>query len=426
MTLSEAIPNQITRAGWKTTAILFVAQSLSSAAIIATATVMPIIGDDLSGNPSWAGVPFAMVQLAAAPAAFVWGLLWDRTGRRNGLSVGILVGLVGMALGVVGIQAGSFWLFLAALVGIGGSRAAVQLSRFIAAEVNPPISRGRAISYVVLGGTVGAIGGPLLVAPSSRWALGLGLPEMAGPFAISVALLGLATFVVWLGLRPEPMHLSREVAALFPETDQITAVARPIAELVRLPGVYGAMVAMVLAQMVMVMLMGITSLYMKAPNPAPGSISLVISAHTLGMYAFSILSGRLADRWGRGPVILCGALLMILALILAPISTQVAPLAVALFFLGLGWTLCFVAGSALLADHLTLPERSRTQGFNDLLIGVVSAMGSFSSGVVFAAMGYLTVNLVGGAFVVAILALTGYWLVKQGSGRLWELGRGGD
>ncbi|MEJ2265672.1 MAG: MFS transporter [Anaerolineales bacterium] len=426
MTLSEAIPNQITRAGWKTTAILFVAQSLSSAAIIATATVMPIIGDDLSGNPSWAGVPFAMVQLAAAPAAFVWGLLWDRTGRRNGLSVGILVGLVGMALGVVGIQAGSFWLFLAALVGIGGSRAAVQLSRFIAAEVNPPISRGRAISYVVLGGTVGAIGGPLLVAPSSRWALGLGLPEMAGPFAISVALLGLATFVVWLGLRPEPMHLSREVAALFPETDQITAVARPIAELVRLPGVYGAMVAMVLAQMVMVMVMGITSLYMKDHNHALGSISLVISAHTLGMYAFSILSGRLADRWGRGPVILCGALLMILALILAPISTQVAPLAVALFFLGLGWNLCFVAGSALLADHLTLPERSRTQGFNDLLIGVVSAMGSFSSGVVFAAMGYLTVNLVGGAFVVAILALTGYWLVKQGSGRLWELGRGGD
>ena len=426
MTLSEAIPNQITRAGWKTTAILFVAQSLSSAAIIATATVMPIIGDDLSGNPSWAGVPFAMVQLAAAPAAFVWGLLWDRTGRRNGLSVGILVGLVGMALGVVGIQAGSFWLFLAALVGIGGSRAAVQLSRFIAAEVNPPISRGRAISYVVLGGTVGAIGGPLLVAPSSRWALGLGLPEMAGPFAISVALLGLATFVVWLGLRPEPMHLSREVAALFPETDQITAVARPIAELVRLPGVYVAMVAMVLAQMVMVMVMGITSLYMKDHNHALGSISLVISAHTLGMYAFSILSGRLADRWGRGPVILCGALLMILALILAPISTQVAPLAVALFFLGLGWNLCFVAGSALLADHLTLPERSRTQGFNDLLIGVVSAMGSFSSGVVFAAMGYLTVNLVGGAFVVAILALTGYWLVKQGSGRLWELGRGGD
>lgn len=415
MIISEAVPYQISRAGWKTTAILFLAQSLSSAAIIATATVMPIIGDDLSGHPSWAGVPFAVVQLAAAPAAFVWGLLWDRTGRRNGLSVGVLVGLVGMALGVVAIQARSFWLFLAALVGIGGSRAAVQLSRFIAAEVNPPISRGRAISYVVLGGTAGAIGGPLLVAPSSRWALGLGLPEMAGPFAASVALLGLATLVVWLGLRPEPMDLSREVAALFPETERITRAARSIAELMRLPGVYVAMVAMVLAQMVMIMVMGITSLYMKDHNHALGSISLVISAHTLGMYAFSLLSGRLADRWGRGPVILGGALLMILALILAPVSTQVAPLALALFFLGLGWNLCFVGGSALLADHLTLPERSRTQGFNDLLIGLVSAMGSFSSGVVFAAMGYLAVNLVGGAFVVLVLALTGYWLVKQGN-----------
>lgn len=421
MASTEVIPNRISQAAWKTTAILFVAQSLSSAAIIATATVLPIIGDDLSGHPSWAGVPFAMLQLAAAPAAFMWGLLWDRTGRRDGLSLGVLVGLAGMALGVFAIQAGSFWLLLAALVGIGGSRAAVQLSRFIAAEVNPPISRGRAISYVILGGTVGAIGGPLLVAPSSRWALQLGLPEMAGPFAVSIALLGLATLVVWLGLRPEPVNLSREVAALFPETGPMTTAARSITELLRLPGVYVSVVAMVLAQMVMIMVMGITSLYMRDHNHALSSISLVISAHTLGMYAFSIVSGRLADRWGRGAVILGGSLFMILALILAPVSTQVVPLALALFFLGLGWNLCFVGGSALLADHLTPSERSRTQGFNDLLVGLVSALGSFSSGVVFAAMGYLAVNLVGGAFVVVILALTGYWLVKGGSKRVWEL-----
>ena len=426
MATSEAIPNRISQAAWKTTAILFVAQSLSSAAIIATATVLPIIGDDLSGHPSWAGVPFAISQLAAAPAAFMWGLLWDRAGRRGGLSLGVLVGLAGMVVGVVAIQAGSFWLLLAGLVGIGSSRAAVQLSRFIAAEVNPPLSRGRAISYVILGGTVGAIGGPLLVAPSSRWALQLGLMEMAGPFAISVALLGLGTLVVWLGLRPEPVDLSREVVALFPETGQIAAAARSIPELLRLPGVHVSIVAMVLAQMVMIMVMGITSLYMRDHNHALSSISLVISAHTLGMYAFSIVSGRLADRWGRGAVILGGALLMILALILAPVSTQVALLALALFFLGLGWNLCFVGGSALLADHLTPPERSRTQGFNDLLVGLVSAAGSFSSGVVFAVMGYLAVNLIGAAFVVVVLALTGYWLLTQASGRAWQLGRGGD
>ena len=66
MATSKAIPYQISQRAWKTTAVLFIAQSLSSAAIIATATVMPIIGNDLSGHPAWAGVPFAMVQLAGA------------------------------------------------------------------------------------------------------------------------------------------------------------------------------------------------------------------------------------------------------------------------------------------------------------------------------------------------------------------------
>ncbi len=301
--------------------------------------------------------------------------------------------------------------FLLGLVGLGGTRAAIQLARFIAAEVNPPISRGRAISYVVLGGTVGAVGGPLLVAPSGKWATALELPELAGPFGIAVLLFGLATLITWLGLRPEPMEVGREIARLYPEADLNGGVARGLAELAKLPGVFVSVAAMVLAQMVMMMVMGITSLYMKGHEHALASISLVFAAHTLGMFAFSILSGRLADQWGRGPVILSGAGLMVAAVTLAPVSTAVIPLAVALFLLGLGWNLCFVGGSALLADHLTPAERSRTQGANDLLIGLVSAMGSLSSGVVFASMGFVMVNVVGGGFVLVVLGLTLWWYV---------------
>jgi MFS family permease len=307
------------------------------------------------------------------------------------------------------------WFFLLGLVGLGGTRAAMQLARFIAAEVNPPLWRGRAISYVVLGGTAGAVGGPLLVAPSGRWALAAGLPEMAGPFAASVVLFGLAVAVTWLGLRPEPMVVSQQVAALFPERENASGSARKLGTLLRLPGVFTAVTAMVLAQMVMIMVMGITSLYMIDHGHTLGSISLVFSAHTLGMFAFSILSGRLADSWGRGPVILAGTGTMIASLVLAPVSSSVVPLAVALFLLGLGWNLCFVGGSALLADHLTPKERSRTQGFNDLLIGLVSAIGSLGSGVVFASMGFVTVNLVGVAFVLLVLAVTLWWRLSTGA-----------
>src|SRR3990170_4154203 len=99
MAAIESLPLDLQRIGRRTTAVLFAGQSLVSAAAIATATVMTIVGEELSGNPAWAGVPFAAVQLAAAPFALVWGVAWDRIGRRNGLTAGLLLGLVGMALG---------------------------------------------------------------------------------------------------------------------------------------------------------------------------------------------------------------------------------------------------------------------------------------------------------------------------------------
>jgi MFS family permease len=71
--------------------------------------------------------------------------------------------------------------------------------------------------------------------------------------------------------------------------------------------------------------------------------------------------------------------------------------------LGLGWNLCYVAGSTLLADRLTAGERGRAQGFNDFLIGAVSAGGSLLSGWVFAAAGYAWMAACGG--VVAALLL---------------------
>lgn len=415
MTVTEVVPEKIARAGRRTTVILFLGQSLTSAGAIATATVLSILGEQLSGSAAWAGVPSATIQLAAAPFAYVWGVAWDRIGRRSGLVAGLVLGLVGMIVAAMAIQTGSLWFFLVGLAGFGGSRAASQLARFVAAEVNPPRFRGRAISYVVLGGTVGAVGGPLLVSPSGRWAVSTGLPEMAGPFAVSVVLFVAAALITWLGLRPEPMAVGQQVAALFPERESASGGARTFGELVRLPGVLAAVTAMVLAPLVMIMVMGMTSLYMKDLEHTLEGISLVFSAHTLGMFAFSMVAGRLADSWGRGSVILVGAAMMIASVILAPVSVAVLPLAVALFLLGLGWNLCFVGGSALLADHLTPKERSRTQGFNDLLVALASAIGSLGSGMVFARYGFVVLNLLGAAFLLVLLIVAIWWRLSKGA-----------
>ena len=178
---------------------------------------------------------------------------------------------------------------------------------------------------------------------------------------------------------------------------------RPLRDIFAQPGTRLAMAAMVIGQLVMVMVMSITSVHMTAHGHALGDISLVITAHTLGMFGLSMISGRLADNFGRPATIMAGVGLLVASCLLAPLSQVTGVLAVALFLLGLGWNFCYVAGAALLTDTLNLSERARLQGGNDLLVNAISALGSLQSGVLFQVMGYRNLNWLG--LFIALLPL---------------------
>jgi MFS family permease len=399
----------------KLTWILFANQSLASAGFIAAATLNSIIGAKLGGSASFAGVPSAVYLLGAAFAASAWGYIMDRVGRRNGMVAGLVIGVLGNALALYAIGIASFPLFLAGMVLMGITNAAVILGRFAAAEVHPPQKRGAAISNVVLGGTFGAVFGPLLVAPMGDFVQGFGMDELAGAYLATLVLFLIAAAVVFVGLRPDPRDLGKQVTEEYPDPSAPTGAARPIFEILRQPAALVAVSAMALGQVTMVAVMVITSLHMRNHDHQLGDISAVILSHTFGMYAFSVLSGRLADKWGRGPVILVGTATLLLACITAPLSPDVVPLAVALFLLGLGWNFCFVGGSALLADQLSPLERSRTQGVNDLLVGLASAIGSLGSGFVFAASNYMVIALVSGVLALIPFLMALLWMRRKTS-----------
>jgi len=405
---------ELSRIARRITWVLFANQSLASAGFIASATINSIIGAKLGGSASYAGVPSAVYQVGAAFAASAWGYIMDRIGRRNGMVAGLLIGVIGNALVLVAIGSSSFFLFLTGMVLMGITNAAVVLGRFAAAEVNPPEKRGAAISNVVLGGTFGAIVGPLLVGPVGTLARTLGMDELAGAYIATLVLFAISSVVVFLGLRPDPRDLGKQVAAAHPDPAVASAgEPRPIFEILRQPAALVAVSAMALGQVVMVAIMVITSLHMRDHQHNLRDISAVIASHTFGMFAFSVISGRLSDRWGRGPVILTGAFTLLLSCITAPLSPNVFPLAVALFLLGLGWNFCFVGGSALLADQLSPLERSRTQGANDLLVGLASATGSLGSGIVFAASNYSVIAIVSGVLALIPLLMTLYWIRRK-------------
>jgi MFS family permease len=91
---------------------------------------------------------------------------------------------------------------------------------------------------------------------------------------------------------------------------------------------------------------------------------------------------------------------------LAAILAALAPpdggnlLTLALFLLGYGWNLGFVAGSALLTRGLALGERTRVQGLADGMIWSSAAVASLLSGVVVAGTSYTVLGFLGLALVV--------------------------
>ena len=395
----------------KITGILFAQQSLASAGFIAAATLNSIVGGDLSRNPSWAGVPTAIYLLAGAFSAFlVWGYIFDAVGRRGGLVMGLSAGAAGSLIAFYAIAIHSFPLFLWGMILMGMANSAVQLGRFAAAEVNKPEHRGRAISNVVIGGTVGSVIGPFVAGPSGGIVASWGIDELAGAYLVAAVLFAIGAVIVFAGLRPDPREVGREVAEKFPQTVAGSGRVRSVLEILRQPAALVAVVSMVIGQMVVVLVMVITSLHMRGHDHGLTDISIVISSHTFGMFAFSIVSGRLADRFGRGPVILAGSATLVVSCLAATISPDVLPLGVALFLLGLGWNFCYVGGSTLLADQLSPLERARTQGFNDLLVGLASAIGSLESGFIFASLGYNMMAYVAAIAALIPLVVTLFWV----------------
>jgi MFS family permease len=384
---------------------MFLGQSFGSAGSIAGATVGAILGEELSGRTALAGLPGAVYVLGSALAAYPMARFMERTGRRVGLTLGFGLGIVGALIAGLAVMAHSFPGFLAGFALMGASQGATNLARYAAAEMYPLEGRARAISIVVWGGTVGAVTGPYVV----RLAEYLHWDPLSSSWFVGAALFTVGSLLFTLFLRPDPGTLAVQMGEVAATTERV----RPYRQILSQRRTQVALTAMVVGQLVMVMIMAITSVHMKAHGHLLGDVSIVISAHTLGMFGLSVVSGRLADNFGRAPTIVAGVGLLALACLIAPLSQNTYLIALALFLLGLGWNFCYVAGAALLTDALTLAERGRIQGSSDTLVGMVSAVGNLGSGIVFASLGYTLMGWVSFAITLVPLVLAFNLIVGQ-------------
>jgi MFS family permease len=382
----------------------FTAVALTSIAYIATFQNASVAAPTITGTASTGGLPSSAAVAGTAIAAASLSALMASRGRRVGIITGIGIAVAGSLVTFLAALDASFPLLIVGSLLIGFGNAATTLSRYAAADMVPAVRRAGAVGLVVWGSTLGAVAGPNLVAPANGIGAALDWPRFSGGFAMAVGFLVLAAVVATFGPRAPAVTPSVHAHGVDPPH---TPMRRMLAELFASTRGRTAVLALISGQLVMVLIMTMTPYHLNDAGHGDSVIGLVISAHTLGMFALSPVSGRLTDRFGPGTMIMVAFATLAAAGLLAaaaPASGGTV-LILPLFLLGFGWNMSFVAGSSLLASGEVFADRARLQGVVDAFVWGTAALAGVSAGFVVAVFGYGALCLAGAGLAVALAGI---------------------
>jgi MFS family permease len=280
-------------------------------------------------------------------------------------------------------------------LGVGGA----VISRYAAAELYPAHRRGFAIGVVVAAGAVGAIGGPLLLAPAGAIMRHFGWAELSGPFLLAAA----ASALAGISLTTLPASRVRP-------TGQSTPQRAVLRGLLRDSSTRMLLTVMVTAQLVMVAIMTAAPLDIHTRHTDLTLVGMALAAHTTGMFVLSPLTGWIIDRVGSRRVMVAGLFTLVAAAALAATVSETGQLLpnLALFLLGYGWNLCFISGSRRLAVELPVQNQGQVVGVVDAVVWCVSATATLSGTALLSLGGYSLLAVIAGCLPL----LTGRVLLR--------------
>jgi MFS family permease len=363
-----------------------------------TFPVMLVIGGPaasrLTGRDGAAGLLWALYFLAAAAGAALIGRWMDRVGRRPGLILAYVLVGGAAAAAALSIRAGSFAGLMASTVPFGLALGGANLGRGAVADMYPAERRGRAVGILLAAGTIGAVLSPILAAAIEGVAGEGSVLPWAVPVAGAIGALGCV-----IAVRPDP----RDLAVVDPSVEEVGG--RQPRELLRVPTFRIAVLAAAVGQMAMIGVMGVTPTALDHAHHGGTTISLVISTHIAGMFAFAPLIGWWMDRAGRRAALVAGCLTSIIGALIAATEANATVVGVGLFAIGLGWSATFLGATAVISDITAPNERAGALGFTDLLVNLSSAAAGLIGGAVLEAAGYGLLGVVLAALVAIALIL---------------------
>jgi MFS family permease len=396
----------------RTVRLLFTTQVIGGVGVAIGIAVGALLAAHLAGT-GLSGVAQSCAVIGGAVIVLPVTRLMRARGRRPGLALAYGFGAVGAVIVVAAAATEFVPLLFLGMFCFGGGTAANLQARYTAVDLAEPARRGRQLSLVVWATTIGAVAGPNLAPLAGSAVAPFNLPRLSGPFAFSAIAFALAAVVLLVFLRPDPLLVSRTLAAPEGSTEPAAAGGAGMRDAVRVvlatPAARLGIAGVAIGHLVMVGVMSMTPVHIGFTHNAADTlriVGVVLSLHIAGMYAFSPLVGVLTDKIGRRPVILLGITVLLVACAVAGTSGDDTPrLAVGLALIGLGWSGTMVAGSTLLSESVPVSVRPAAQGLSDAVMGVAGATGGALSGVVVQASGFPTLTLLAAIATVPVVAL---------------------
>jgi MFS family permease len=325
------------------------------------------IGAILASDPAFATIPITSFVVGTALTAMPASLLMKQKGRRFGFILGSMLGIAGALICAAGVIRRDFALFCAGSFLNGSYSAFGNYYRIAAGEAVDGQHRGKAISYVLGGGLVGAFIGPLAATQAKDVFSVAYVGSYLALMATAVASLAILSF-----LRIAPAREPAEAAS---------EPARRLAEVAMQPRFIAAVMGAVTGYAVMNFLMTATPLAMAHHHHGDADTAFVFQWHVIAMFAPSFFTGALIQRMGVSVVMAVGALFMVAAAAAAHGGTSVALFWTALVLLGVGWNFLYVGGTTMLLTAHRPSERGKVQGLNDTLVYAATGTSSLLSGV---------------------------------------------
>jgi MFS family permease len=387
--------------------LVFQSGMIQLAVALGTVTIVAVTGIE-----GILGLGPAVFLIAGALAVGPAGRISDRLGRMPVIRFGFCLGIAGPLITALGCASRSGELVFLGLGVCGAAQTIVLLSRTAAAEMFPPERRARGMSIVLFGVVSGAVWGPLVFGPmfSGRE---LTPGDLVVPW-LAAGLFTLAGLALSFGVRPDPKDISAAHAMTEPRSGRASAndEPAPLGEILRRPGVATALVGAVASFAVMVGVMNLSGYVAIGHHHHQSDVFTIISAHIVGMYGLVLVTGDVVERIGRRRAIVIGLSAMAASNAALVWLDGILGMSVALFGLGIGWNLSYVAANTELVDLAAPAERGRLIGFNDLLASFTAAGLALLGGVVYSGGGVMPLAV----SAAALAALPAVWVLLLPSG----------